>query len=133
LDVKFIPTVPPRPFEVGRGKPIHLKDCGRVELTPDEQVTFVTESGAEYDVVRKSWGFYATPSMNSRLRRFGLRAVLVKSPDQKVYVFLVEQGKEGEFTQYLAVENQMIIHWLDSDAEVASLVTKLGLPSRAKG
>ena len=54
-------------------------DCGRIALAPDEQVTFTTEAGGEYDVTRKSWGFYATPSINGRLKTFGLRAALVRN------------------------------------------------------
>lgn len=124
--MKFISTRPPRRFEVGRGKPIQLTDCGRLELDADEQVTFMTESGGQYDVVRKSWGFYATPSLNARLVKFGLRAVLVRASDNKAYVFLVERGKEPEFNEYLAVEGHRILQWLDSDEAIDSLCKKPG-------
>ena len=67
-----------------------------IQLEPDEQVTFVTDSGSEYDVARKSWGYYATPSLNSRLAGFGLRGVLVRGDDGKAYLFLVEMGKASE-------------------------------------
>lgn len=117
---------PPRPFAVGRGEPIQLQDCGRIELAPDEQVTFVTESGAEYDLARKSWGFYATPSLNGRLERFGLRGVLVKSPPGKYYVMLVERGRERDFQRYLDVEGHRVVCWLDSDAALAGLERALG-------
>lgn len=112
--MKFTPIDPPRKFCVGGGGAITLKDCGRLELQPDEQVTFVTETGAEYDVTRKTWGFYATPSMNGRLVRFGLRAVLVKSSDGKLFVMLVERGKEPEFERYLAREGQIVVQWFDT-------------------
>ncbi|MBN1671863.1 MAG: hypothetical protein JXR37_12555 [Kiritimatiellae bacterium] len=107
---------PPRLFEVGRASAIRMKDCARVRLAPDEQVTFVTDSGAEYDVARKSWGFYATPSLNGRLRRFGLRAALVKGPASKFYLFLVEKGKEPEWHAYIEREALAIVCWLDDDA-----------------
>ena len=130
--MNFMPTIPPRCLQVGRGAPVEMRDCGRVELQPDEQVTLVTESGAEYDIARKSWGFYATPSVNGRLQRFGLRAVLVRALDGKVYVFLVERGKEAEFEEYLAVEQHGILHWLDSNAAIEALLTKLGATGCAK-
>src|SRR5204863_5563233 len=79
VEMKLALTDPPREFGVGTGGAVRLKDCAHIALEPDEQVTFQTESGGEYDVVRKSWGFYATPSLNGRLERFNLRAVLVKS------------------------------------------------------
>ena len=78
--MKFTPIDPPRRFQVsGRGVTLMLSDCGRVALEPGEQVTFTTAAGGEYDVARKDWGFYATPSTNSRLKSFGLRAALVLS------------------------------------------------------
>src|SRR5688572_21632643 len=104
MDVKFTLIEPPREFEVGKTEIVKLKDCARIRLEPDEQVTFVTESGAEYDVARKSWGFYATPSLNARLQQFGLRALLVKSLAGKFYIFLVESGKEADCQRYLDIE-----------------------------
>ena len=72
---------PPRTFEAGFPEHrVTLHDCAHIHLNPDEQVTFCTESGAEYDIVRKEWGFYATPSLNGRLFRFHLLAYLVKKP-----------------------------------------------------
>ena len=41
--MKFTPIDPPRVFGVGHDQAIRLKDCGRVYLNSDEQVTFVTE------------------------------------------------------------------------------------------
>lgn len=112
---------PPRRFEVGLGKKIVLKDCAHISLDADEQVTFCTETGAEYDVARKSWGFYATPSLNGRLANFGLRGVLVKNPKGQVYLLLVERGSEEAFYEYLDVESQEIICWLDSNEAIQQL------------
>ena len=123
--MKITPTDPPRTFSVGYKKEIQLKDCGHITLEPDEQVTFLTESGGEYDVVRKSWGFYATPSMNQRLKKFGLRATLIKSSDGKFYIFLVETGKEADFKRYVQTENLRIIRWLDDDANLQEIERKL--------
>jgi SAM-dependent methyltransferase len=99
-------------FPVGVREVIHLKDCGRVALEPDEQVTFVSESGTEYDVVRKSWGYYATPSLNSRLPSFGLKPALVRSGD-RLYLLLVEADKEAEFHAYLQRQGMEIVSWFD--------------------
>jgi hypothetical protein len=112
---------PPRAFEVGHQNKITLYDCGRVELKPDEQVTFVTESGAEYDVARKSWGFYATPSLNSRLGRFGLRPILVLGLENKYFILFVEKGREVELKKYLAANGMSEVCWLDDDAKLAAI------------
>ena len=123
--MKFTPVNPPRSFQVGLREDVEINDCAHIELAPNEQVTFITEPGAEYDVVRKSWGFYATPSLNGRLQRFGFRAVLVKNPDSKFYILLVERGKEPELHRYLDGEGLTVVCWLDSDAKLKSIEQKV--------
>jgi len=124
--MRFDAKEPPRRFTVGNAGPIEMKDCGTLRLAADEQVTLVTENGAEYDVARKDWGFYATPSLNGRLEGFGLRAVLIQNRGTKRYfVLLVERGSERAFERYLEVENLRIVHWLDSSEACAALDTKV--------
>ncbi len=123
--MKLTPIKPPRTFSVGFGKIIQLKDCAHIELEADEQVTFTTESGAEYDVARKNWGFYATPSLNGRLERFNLRGVLVKNRINQFFVMLVERGHEPEFEEYLRVESLNVICWMDETSKLEHLERKL--------
>lgn len=111
--MKFRPIDPPRRYKAGKNNEIEIKDCARIELAPDEQVTFVTESGTEYDVARKSWGYYATPSLNNRLVKYGLRGALVKGEDGKVFVYLMEKGREADFSAYMEREKMRVLEWLD--------------------
>jgi len=104
---------PPREYEVGFGPKVTIKDCAHIELAADEQITFTTSAGGEYDVARKNWGFYATPSINGRLLQFGLRTTLVKNRMGRFYVMLVENGCESQFEQYLAEEGLLLCGWLD--------------------
>ena len=104
---------PPRKFEVGFEKKGIIKDCGNLYLSKDEQITLLTEKGGEYDITRKSWGFYATPSTNARLTKFGLRAVLVKNRLDRYFVMIVEKGYEEEFEKYVFNEPLKIVIWLD--------------------
>lgn len=122
----FSEMSPPREFRVGAKKEIVIKDCGSVNLDHDEQITFVTNDGKEYDVARKEWGFYATPSMNSRLSSFRLKAVLVKNDLTQYFVMLVEEGKEDLFKDYLEKESQSIVTWLDSTDAITKLESALG-------
>jgi hypothetical protein len=124
LVMKFTPATPPRIFHAGTKEKYELKDFGKVALEPGEQVTFVTPSGAEYDLARKSWGFYATPSLNDRLTRFGLRGVLIKSPNDRFYVLLVEKGQEADFQAYLDDEGHSIVSWLDTPEALEKLDRK---------
>lgn len=125
--MKFAPKDPPRRFKVGNAVKFDMRDCGRLALEPDEQVTFTTESGAEYDVARKDWGFYATPSLNGRLEQFNLRGVLIKNRGTgRYFVLLVEKGRESAFDAYCSQENLAVIAWLDSTASLDALAGKLG-------
>jgi len=126
--MKFTPINPPRLFEVtGAGVKLMLSDCGRAELDADEQLTFTTSGGGEYDVTRKSWGFYATPSINGRLKSFGLRAALVLNVSGRLFLMLVEKGKEDAFYQYVESDHQKMLCWLDDDSEVSKLAEFYGV------
>jgi len=111
MEVKCYET--PRVFSVGRESSIVIKDCGRIILKPDEQVTFLTESGAEYDVVRKEWGYYATPSANGRLKAQGFKTAVVRNPQNRYYILLVEENKLQQFYAYLKAEASEVVEWLD--------------------
>ncbi len=119
--VKFDAKNPPRRY---RANGATISDCGTLLLAPDEQVTFVTEQGAEYDVARKDWGFYATPSLNRRLAQSGLRGALVAN-DGKLFVLLVEAGREPLFQGYLDREGARLVTWLDTDEAVGRLLGRL--------
>lgn len=124
--MKFTKKQPVRVFNVGDGNGIQIRHCADIDLCADEQVTFVTNSGTEFDVVRKTWGYYATPSLNGRLRDFALRAVLVRSVQfGKVYLLLVEEGFEESFQQYIDLDGMHIITWLDADEEIDRVVAAL--------
>lgn len=112
---------PPRRFSIGRGEPIVIEDVAHIELDANQQVTFEAPGGVEYDVTRKAWGFYATPSLNGRLLDHQLRGVLARSPANKYYVFLVERGREAEFQQYLVAEQNVVVRWLDNEADLRAI------------
>lgn len=123
--LRFVPQQPPRAFQVGPLGQITIFDHGKIELQPNEQVTFTLPHGAEYDVTRKEWGFYATPSLNGRLEQFGLRGVLIKNRGTgRFFVLLVEKGKEAAFEEYCQAENLAAVAWLDSTAALESLEKK---------
>jgi hypothetical protein len=128
--MRIDPVEPPREFEVtARGD--KLRHVADVALADDELVTFLTDSGTQYDVVRKSWGYYATPSLNGRLREQGLRAALcVGQPratgqPQRMYLLLVEAGCEDRFQAYADAEGMRVVAWLDDDEAVAETARTL--------
>jgi hypothetical protein len=128
--MRIDPVEPPREFEVTKrgDKLTHVAD---VTLADDELVTFLTDSGSEYDVVRKAWGYYATPSLNGRLREQGLRAALCAGQpretgqSQRMYLLLVQTGCEDRFQAYAEAEGMRVVAWLDDDGAVAEAARKL--------
>ena len=111
--MKFEPSRPPRRYNVGITNKVTIKDIGRLELLPNEQITIENGQGAQLDVTRKDLGFYATPSLNGRLRSFGLRPVLVRNNFGKYFVLLMEEEKEREFSQYIEEHALAVVLWLD--------------------
>jgi SAM-dependent methyltransferase len=115
--VKLESNKPPREYNVGRNNDIVIKDCGQLHLAANEQVTFITERGGQYDVARKDWGFYATPSINGRLEKFGFRTALTRNSLGQFFVLLVENGSEKSFNTYLTQEAMSVIEWIDDASQ----------------
>jgi 2-polyprenyl-3-methyl-5-hydroxy-6-metoxy-1,4-benzoquinol methylase len=111
--VKIRELSPPRAFRCGRHGDVEIAHAADVELAPGEMVTFVSGSGAEHDVVRTPFGYYATQSLNGRLPAHGLRPVMTENAEGRRYVLLVERGREAEFARYLAREENRVVAWLD--------------------
>ena len=110
---------PVRRFEVGCfEKKTIMSDCGTIALSSDELVTFVTDTGAEYDVSRKPWGYFATPSLGNRLCDFRLRAVMTVNHLGKYSILLVEEGYEEQFYSYLHEEQMNVVAWLDNNSKL---------------
>ena len=112
---------PARKFFAGEDRQIEISHCANITLEPDEQVTFLTKSGNQYDVAYKSWGYYATPSTNGRLQMHNLRTALVINSSRQLYVMLCEVGQESLFHRYLEQESQQLLVWLDTEERVEFL------------
>lgn len=111
--MKIDSKTPPRKYCCGLHNQIEISDCGTVYLEPNEQLTFVTESGKEHDFAAKSWGFYATPSVNGRLVRQGFKTALVQNSKKQYFIMVVDPARMNEFEAYLEEECQSVIEWLD--------------------
>lgn len=106
---------PVRTFTVNGIKMTH---CADIMLDADELITLRTKDAREYDIVAKEWGFYATPSINVRLKNQGFRTALVENSEGKLFIMLSEVDKLDAFREYLKTENQKIIAWLDEERKV---------------
>jgi hypothetical protein len=71
-------------------------------------VTFKNKK-SEFDIVKKNWGYYATPSINHRLKKFGFRTFLTLNTFKRIYVMIVHKEKIKEFREYLKDDKIKII------------------------
>ena len=111
--MKILENKPARKFRVGLDRSVELSDCGKIYLKPDEQVSFMTSDGKEHDFCAKSWGFYATPSVNRRLKKEGFKTALVKNSLGHVFIMVVDKNKLKGFKAYLQSDKNQIVQWLD--------------------
>ena len=119
--MKIKPNDPPRGFNAGKNKnkEVYISDMGDIHLNPNEQVTLVTDSGNRHDFCRKNWGFYATPSMNSRLKNENFITAMVINKEGFNYIMVVERSKIKEFQLYLKDENLTVVAWFTDPLEKA--------------
>lgn len=101
-----------RNFMVGeKDKRIKINHVANLRLRNDEQITFLFKN-SEYDFIKKNWGFYATPSMNQRLKKQGFYSSLVKNKKKEIYLMIVHKSKINEFKKYCKAHHQKVIKWL---------------------
>ena len=100
-----------RKFKVGISN-ITLKEVAKISLKQNEMVTFFNGK-IEYDIVKKNWGYYATPSFNSRLLNFNLKTCIIKSKvTNNKFIILVQRDKIVQFNKYLKDEKCKVVKWL---------------------
>ena len=88
-----------RKFKVGWDKKVILKDVGSLYLNSDENITIKNlNNKKEYDICKKEWGFYGTPSLNKRLKKFGYKSALVKNTVFGTFgIMIVDEEKKKFF------------------------------------
>jgi hypothetical protein len=102
-----------RKFNVGVKKDIKIKYLKNIHLKPNEQITFISKKNREYDFVKKDWGYYATPSINGRLKKFKFITYLIRSTlTKKKFILVVYKEKVNLFKKYLKKEKLKIVETL---------------------
>ena len=122
--MKYKEILPPRKFNAGSNQQICIEQCADVYLKDNEQVTFVSENGSEYDVAKKDWGYYPFPSINSRLKRNSYKVALVMNKnDKKLFILIVDKNRVKSFIKYIKKNKSKIIMWFDEKG-LKKLVSK---------
>ena len=104
----------PRVFHIKEGN-VTISDYGKINLEPNELVSFRTPSGSECDFVAKEWGFYPTSSPNNRMKKEGFKTALVRNKNNKIQLNVVEEDKMDLYKSYLLSHYVplKIVCWLD--------------------
>ena len=98
-----------RKFLVNKLKINHVAN---LTLKPFEQITLVSKDKSEYDISKTDWGYYATPSINQRLKENKLDTYIVFNKlNKKIFIHLVHKKKALRYKRYLKEENLEIITW----------------------
>ena len=99
-----------RSFKVGKN--IQLKMVGDIFLNDNELITF-KDKKKEFDITKKNWGYYATPSIDKRLKNNGYSTAIIRNKKTKnIFVVLVEKNKKKLFLKYIKDENIKVVKWL---------------------
>jgi len=113
-----------RTYKTGFGASVTIKDCARIGLSNNEQVTF-QNGNFLYDFCKKNWGYYSTPSINKRLKNSGFEVYLIENLTENVYLCSVEKNRKKEFLSYLKNENQKIIVRLDNISSSRDIIKNI--------
>ena len=101
---------PKRKFNCGRN--VELAHVADISLENNELITFKSKENKEYDFVSKEWGYYATPSINKRLKKNGYKAALMKNKNADTFVVIVEIKKIKLWEKYNEEEEQIFVKWI---------------------
>lgn len=110
--MKFEKINPPRNFYVGSNNRIKISHTMDIYLKDNEQITFKKKIGnkiSEFDICKKDWGYYALPSINSRLKHFDFSTYIISNLENRIYIFIVHNSKKDKFYKYLKDEKQKIL------------------------
>ena len=106
-----------RKFCVGKNNDITLKQAASIKMHKNDNISIYFDKFVNYDITKKDWGFYCLPSINKRLKRFNLKAVLTRNCRLNTYfIMLVVNEKKliRKFKNYCKKEDLKLITWLDA-------------------
>ena len=81
-----------------------------IRLKTNEQITFYFNR-SNYDVIKKNWGLYISPSLQKRCLKAGFKAVII-SKNKNSYVAFVHKKKIKLFIDFLKKENYKLKVWI---------------------
>ena len=102
-----------RKFKPSPHSKIILKDCGKIFLNNDELVSFCSKNNnnSNYEITKKNWGFYATPSINKRLKNNNFETFIVVNKFKDFFIMIVYKNKKKLFLDNLKKNQLKKVPW----------------------
>ena len=92
-------------WTVGNKKNIVITEKLKIKLNDNEQVSFVGKKNKlNYEICKKNWGYYISPSINKRLKDYGYTVYIAKNKDGNIYLLAVDLKKINKFIVYCKKE-----------------------------
>ena len=102
----------PRIFYPNKKKKLKIADYGQILLEPNEQICLITNRNSKHEITRKEWGFYATQSINSRLKK-NFKTAITENSKKNIFIMMVEKKYINSFKKYCKEHRQKVLIWLD--------------------
>lgn len=94
-----------RSWTVGNKKDIIITEKLKIKLNDNEQVSFVgNKRKTNYEICKKNWGYYISPSIDKRLKNYGHVVYITKNKKGQVYLMAVNLKKINKFILYCKKE-----------------------------
>ena len=94
-----------RSWTVGSDRDIIITEKLKIQLNDDEQVSFIgNKNNTNYEICKKNWGYYISPSLNKRLKNYGFRVYITKNKKGQNYLMAVKFKMVKEFKLYCKKE-----------------------------
>ena len=94
-----------------------------IKLNKNEQITFFLNK-SNYDVAKKDWGYYVSPSLQSRCYKAGLKAVIIYNQKNFKFAF-VQKKKINFFFNYLERKNYKVLSWIYRSTKFSKFFKKI--------
>lgn len=97
-----------RSWKVGLKNNILITQKAKIKLNTNEQISFYSNdlNKIENEICKKSWGYYLTPSIDKRLKKYGQKVFIMKNSKKNSYLVIVNNSKLREFKKYCNDEKQ---------------------------
>ena len=96
-----------RKWKVGLKNDILISEKCSIQLLNNEQVNFSSKNFKNIDneICKKNWGYYLTPSINKRLKKYHHKVFILKNLKNNFYLALVKNSNFADFKKYCKNEN----------------------------